>query len=351
MAPELGRPLLHLPLIPEDVLKKHRVNLPFDDTRFRSAARLLQALWREERGLPIGSYIGEDGKRHQLGSRISNAAGAAGGNFLTAEIFQIARREVAYREIGALIDVERLATNLLSSMPLTFNLLAPWQHALERAQGYLIELLPAFTGTPTQLIFESSPGRGNPKFTGDYTAFDAFIGYTDFHSHTGFIAIEIKFAESMSEPIPAWKPRYDELSNASGLFLDPAATSLRSNPLQQLWREQMLAQSMLDNNLYDQGYFVLIAPAPNYHVQDAAEAYQTHLREPVTGKVRFVSLTLEEVIAVLRLSDHEHADALHNRYCDFWKLEAELERNAPQFGLVTKHKRKLRKQATAAGDG
>src|ERR1700730_2487136 len=60
MAPELGRPLLHLPLIPEDVLKKHRVNLPFDDTRFRSAARLLQALWREERGLPIGSYIGED---------------------------------------------------------------------------------------------------------------------------------------------------------------------------------------------------------------------------------------------------------------------------------------------------
>jgi hypothetical protein len=70
----------------------------------------------------------------------------------------------------------------------------------------------------------------------------------------------------------------------------------------------------------------------------------------VKGKVRFVNLTLEEVIAVLRLSDHEHADALHNRYCDFWKVEAELERNAPQFGLVTKLKRKLHKPA-AAGDG
>ena len=157
MAPEFGRPIHQLPLIPANVLKKHHVHEPLD-TRFRSAARLLQALWREDRDLPIGSYIGEDGKRHQLGSRISNAAGAAGGNFLTAEIFHIARREVAYREIGALIDVERLATNLLSSMPLTFNLLAPWQHALERAQGYLIELLPSFTGTPTQLIFESSPG-------------------------------------------------------------------------------------------------------------------------------------------------------------------------------------------------
>ena len=125
---------------------------------------------------------------------------------------------MAYREIGALIDVERLATNLLASMPLTFNLLAPWKHALERAQGYLIELLPAFTGTPTQLIFENSPGRGNPKFTGDNTAFDAFISYTDFHSHTGFIAIEIKFAESYVRTYPAWKPRYDELSDGSGLF-------------------------------------------------------------------------------------------------------------------------------------
>jgi hypothetical protein len=99
MAPEFGKPIHQLPLIPANVLKKHHVHEPLDPW-FRSAARLLQALWREERGLPIGGYIGEDGKRHQLGSRISNAAGAAGGNFLTAEIFHIARREVAYREIG-----------------------------------------------------------------------------------------------------------------------------------------------------------------------------------------------------------------------------------------------------------
>jgi hypothetical protein len=125
MAPEFGKPIHQLPLIPATVLKKHRVHEPLD-TRFRSAARLLQALWREDRDLPIGSYVGEDGKRRKLGSRISEAAGKGGGNFLTPEIAHIARREAAYREIGALIDAERLATNLLSSMPLTFNLLAPW---------------------------------------------------------------------------------------------------------------------------------------------------------------------------------------------------------------------------------
>ena len=62
MAPEFGTPIHQLPLIPANVLKKHRVHDALD-TRFRSAARLLQALWREDRGLPIGSYVNEDGKK------------------------------------------------------------------------------------------------------------------------------------------------------------------------------------------------------------------------------------------------------------------------------------------------
>jgi hypothetical protein len=45
------------------------------------------------------------------------SGGQGGGNFLTPEIAHTARREAAYREVGALIDAERLATNLLSSMP------------------------------------------------------------------------------------------------------------------------------------------------------------------------------------------------------------------------------------------
>jgi hypothetical protein len=74
MAPEFGKPIHQLPLVPANVLKKHCVHEPLD-TRFRSAARLLRALWREDRGLPIGSYVNEDGKRRKLGSRISELAG------------------------------------------------------------------------------------------------------------------------------------------------------------------------------------------------------------------------------------------------------------------------------------
>ena len=45
-------------------------------------------------------------------------------------------------------------------MPLMLNLLAPWRLSLEATQVYLMELLPALTGTPTQLLFErSAPQR------------------------------------------------------------------------------------------------------------------------------------------------------------------------------------------------
>jgi hypothetical protein len=124
MAPELDKPLVHLPPIPAEILQRHRVYIPLD-TRFRSAARLSQALYREEHKLPIGTYFAEDGHRHKLGSRIAWKAGNAGANFLSEKIFYTARRELMYCEIGSFIDAERLACNLLTSMPLVFNLFAP----------------------------------------------------------------------------------------------------------------------------------------------------------------------------------------------------------------------------------
>jgi len=184
-------------------------------------------------------------------------------------------------------------------MPLTFNLLAPWGHAPERASSYLIELLPAFTGAAASSYSNIRPDVA----TQNIRATTRPLTRTDVHGRNGFVAFEIKFSESMREPVPELKPRHAGLSDASGLFADPAAATLRTNPLQQFWREHLLAQSMIDNGLYDEGFLVVIAPAPNYHVQDAAEAYQAQLREPEDGKVRFVNLTLEDVIEVIPLSD------------------------------------------------
>ncbi len=346
MAPEFGQSIEHVPLIPEAVLKKHACHEPLD-TRFRSAARLLQSIWRRDRGLPMGSYVAEGDKRRKLGSKITPAAGMSGGNFLSPEIAHMVHREVNYREYGAMIEEERLYCNLLSSMPLVFNAFGPLKQELMRATSAMHELIPGFSGVVRQILFEHSPGRGNAHFTGDYSAFDLLMRYDTPEGRRGFIAVEMKYSESGREPRARPRPRYDELSESCGLFHDPAASALRDHPIEQLWRDHMLAQSMLDVGLYDEGCFILISPELNHLTQQAGDLYLSQLREPNEGKARFLSITLEQLIAAIRLCDPEHASALHRRYCDFWLVDGELELCAPKFKSVKAEKPSSSK-ATAA---
>jgi hypothetical protein len=329
MAPEIGEPLKYLPLLPRHVLKQHKIIEPLD-TRFRSAARMLQCLWRCDQKLQIGAYLGSDGKRRKLGSRISDSAGQTGANFITPEIAKVAWREMAYREPGALIDEERFLTNLLSSQTLTFNLFAPWRLDADLACIMATDLM----GTEIfvrRVRFETSPGRGDPKFSGDFTAFDAAVFYVTPEHKRGVLCFEIKYSEALQEPNRPLNPRYDQLAETSGLFIDHADPALRANPLQQLFRQTLLAKSMIDADICDEAHIILVGPELNHQVQAAAKTFAGHFRAPDEGAVRFHSVSLERFIDTFRqCGQPEHAAALHARYADFWRVDAELERNIPR---------------------
>lgn len=314
-----------LPIIPADILKRHKV-LEDYDTRFRANARLLQALWRRDQSLPIGTCTAQSGERRKLGSRITQNAGRSGANFLRPDIADLVRHQVAYREVGALIDEQRLYTNLLSSMPLTFNLFGPMALDMELATRTLHVLCPDLSDAAvTHILFEHSPGRGDPSLTGDYTAFDALLVYEKDAGRRGFIAVEVKYSEAMAEPSRPIKPRYDELSAASKMFIDPENPALRSNPLQQLFRSHLLAYAMVAHGDYDEGRFIVIAPSLNHQVQTAIESYRCQLLEAAESPLLFDTATLEHVIDCLKQAgDPAHAAALHQRYSDWERVDQEV---------------------------
>lgn len=313
-----------LPLVPEYILKAHKVNEP-SDSRFMAAARLLQALWREEKALPIGVHRNPRGKRRKLGSRLDDESGKQGRNFLTPEIARLAFRESVYREIGAMIDQERLWTNMLSSQPLCFNLFGGLKLDADKANQFFRHLLPDYVASVEGIIFEHSPGRGNPAYTDDHTAFDVFVTCTTLAGHKGFIAIEVKYSESMSEPPATMRPRYEELTGMVGVFREPAAHALRGTSLQQLWREHMLSRVMIESGLYDQGRFIVIYPAQNNNCAAAVNAYSTHLASDDPVVSGFQSVTFETCLDTLRaIGDDETAAALHERYLDFGKVETAI---------------------------
>ena len=138
----------------------------------------------------------------------------------------------------------------------------------------------------------------------------------------GFIAIEVKYSEAMAEPLATLRPRYDELSRAVGIYREPESQSLRGNPLQQLWREHMLSRAMVGNGLYESGRFILLYPKQNHHCESAAKLYQRECISPDPAVSGFQAVTLEACLAAYKaIGDEEAAQALHERYFDFSKLE------------------------------
>ncbi len=323
MIPEPHTPIMQLPIVPAKVLKQHRVFEAYDN-RFRACARLLQALWRERHALPVGTYTNHKGVKRRIGSLIAEPAADEGRNFLTPQIAEVARMETAYQESGAMIDQTRLYGNLLSSAPMCFNLFAPLCRDHQLAAQILRTLLPGVDiKAVCDIWFEHSPGRNDPTLTGDRSAFDVAFVYVRSDGKFGLVGVETKYTESGQEPAPAeLNPRYQELSRASGLYKDPDHAVLRVNPLQQLFREHLLAQAAVMRGDYSEAHFVLVAPHHNHLVQNAAKLYARFLSPPGDKQVRFVNVKLEQVIEAYGWAgEATHAVDLWQRYCDWWKVD------------------------------
>lgn len=321
-------PIDRVPLIPEAARRRHRVFVPADH-RFKAAARFMQALWREDRGLAIGAHT-DRRKPHRprrLGSRISTAAGTLGANFLHPDIVPVVTRALAYREPGAAYDVDRLKTNLLSSQPLVFNLFGLLARDPQLATRFVAELLPGTLTSVTDILFEHSPGRGETRFTADRTAYDVVLRGRDATGARSLLCIEMKYSEAGHEPAPPPHPRHMEIAHTTpGLFVDPNAPSLTGPACQQLYRQHCLASALLTAGLADTATLAFIAPTHNSLAHAAAATYTRQLTDPQAGPIPFVPLTLEHAFAAIATAGlPDYARALHRRYTDWWLVDGELD--------------------------
>jgi hypothetical protein len=262
--------LPRVPFVPEAVAKRLNAFCPID-SRFRRAARTLQALWLKEQGIESG---GEEVRRPRdsladYASLLQLDTADQGRNFISPEVYHLVLREMILREDGAAIDEDRLLGNALSSMPLTFNLFGPL--ALDRALATRVfqKLLPNFVQSVEGFAFEHSPGRRDERLLADGTAFDLAVRVSTPDGQRGTIFIETKYSEDMTGPAARLRDRYDEASRSVQLFRDPASSLLRSLALEQLWREHCLAQLAVDQGMTDCAVFLAIGPHLNRRVNAA----------------------------------------------------------------------------------
>jgi hypothetical protein len=296
------------------LLRRYNCGQP-NDTRFRSAARLRQSLWREEHGYACGRYVHPDGRTCRLGSMVSARVGQRGINLIDTSLIPLVQWEIAYREVGAVIHTERLWNNLLTSQALTFNIFGPLKQRPALATTVMRRLVPDFVADVTEVLFEHSPGRGHPRYTADHTAFDVLLRCTTPQGRAAFIAIEVKFSEAPGGLASPERPRYDALSREAGVYRDPDAPSLRYAPIEQFWREQLLVTSMLKAGEYDAGRLLVIAPALNTECQTAITRYRNELVSDDPAETRFQAITLEDLVTAIGCAGaHAVAERVSNRY-------------------------------------
>jgi hypothetical protein len=220
------------------------------------------------------------------------------------------------RQRGQQLDETRLKNDLLSSMPMCFNLFGDL-HGRSEALALAAQALWGVTEMgPAELIFEWSPGRHQKPYTGDGTAFDAafLLGPEDAPRH--IIGVETKYHEhSVREKVPNPQtrlPRYMEIVNASGIFKKGWEDEVLGKDLQQIWRDHLLLLSMLypENDQWSGGRYVLVYPEKNPSFGDAGKRYFDVLKDPDT----FAVMTIEELLDKHVLHDPDLESEFRSRY-------------------------------------
>ena len=308
----------------EDLRPHHcleRVDIVPDDaatTAFKQTARLHQARWRERHGLEEGTQPMRPKAGQQprpLGSRIELlSARRTGANFLNDKVRQVVEWRIAHPEAHEMINVDRLFCDLLSSMPMCFNLFGELHGKPEEATHAIRTLFPDTPGRVSEVRFEWSPGRRDPEYLGNRSAFDVAFELTLPSGQLGILGVETKYHEhckTETKPTKEALKHYESVSMKSGVFKSMALREIVGTDLQQIWLDHLLALSMLQHPSGKWGWakFVIVRPAQNPSYALASSRYGGLLTDQGTFSVR----TLESILDANVLSK-ELSASFRDRY-------------------------------------
>ncbi len=304
-------------------------------TAFKREARWRQHRWAVDE-LAVAGFGSHAGRRTDTdaapaqvenGTKLREADAQAGANFLTPTIQAVAEERLAAKQDHETLDTMRLRRDLLSSMPMAFNLFGEASLPENaRAREELAALFGVAGGGVSDIVFEWSPGRRSELYTRDRTAFDVALRLGARHEPRTVVGIETKYHEHCAKEKrpPADKPeavrRYEDqtqflvdLAERSGVFAPGWQEKVLTTDLRQIWRDHLLALSMRNHpdQWAAQTRYALLYPRRNVSFADAARRYAEVLSE---GDTSFQARTVEDVLDAAFAHGGPTKDAFRRRY-------------------------------------
>jgi hypothetical protein len=198
-----------------------------------------------------------------------------------------------------------LYANMLRSEHIPFNLFIPLQKAPDYSRVVLAELMDLPIRSVENIRIEYAP-KPAEKYLNDKTSFDAYVEYLHEDEMKGILGIEVKYTEREYRLIPDSKEhedindshsKYFSVTEESGLYKSYSIPLLKTDRFRQIWRNQLLGESILleDKDEFKHFTSVTIYPEGNTHFVEASREYMDQLAR---NDRKFVPVTYERVLAV-----------------------------------------------------
>ena len=314
-------------------------NLYSSGNAFTTKAALLQSLYRVNNGMPIGETtvtlqdgLDEKGKPKKKKVRKEYGHIVDGGevknlNFYDDDIFKYAHQRVKNKLKEETIKSDRLFNNLLSSMPLTFNLFFPLMQLLkndpQKASSLVASLFPNWmVATVEQIDIEFIP-LPITDYTNDKSAIDAVILFTDKDGGQNIIAIEVKYTDSLGTNKATEIDEKYYAAKDSGYFTTEGLIEIDKG-CTQIFRNFLLTEKYRMKHNLSKSYNVILAPAEHPSTIAELNALKKYFNETCPTD-KLIKYDLETFVAVLEenvpTEMKDWSNWLYNRYLDFSQVK------------------------------
>lgn len=309
------------------------------DNRFTANARLLQSVYRVEQGekfMGIGpneKSTDRNGNPTYYGNMLANGK-STGKNFFFKETFEYALERINKKKKEETIGEYRLFNNLLSSMPMAFNLFHPLMIIREKHPDLLNLMvrdlfpeLPVHHVDEIKIEFIPTP---TPHYTNDLSAMDAAILFSDKANHQYLIAIETKYTDSLGKNIASDKESNIKIITAteSGLFTETGLSNIRKG-CTQIYRNFLLTEKYRMVHQLKDSYSIILAPKDHPSTDGEIKSLLKVLHPEYHYKLK--KYALEDFVATLRKNCHDEFQPwltwFYDRYLNFNKLETIMDKS------------------------
>ena len=279
------------------------------ESGFKKRMRFHQGWWRafvlaEEQGEhPIR-------KSESIGSTIHQGKNS-GKNFLSENILKAVIETIQERKEASagIIEEGRLFNNLLSSQPLCFNFFGELKIDTEFALQVLQRFYSGLTNVK-RVIFEYAPDE---RYTNDNSAFDVAFE-VERENELGLIGFECKFTDTFSQR-EYDKKEYRDVYRQSSIFSKEYKVYI-SGRYNQLFRNQLMAEAMLQHKKYDFVFTGLFCHQEDRPAIEIGNEFQEMLNSKSLFRVITYQNYIEEIQQLsLGWEKRELVMMLWARYC------------------------------------